>query len=227
MRLGVLIFVLGLWPTCAQPGAWPREEGKVFLSFATRLSMPKDVLRMGADALVTAQSGPLQQYDTIYLEYGLTPKVTLGIDYGRSVSGGSKLVGFVQHPLSKEGANTKVAFQLGLGEIQDERVVRPGLMIGWPLKQGWVAVDTFLEYAPATQRADIKLDATAGFHLKNDRNILLQIQAGESTSDPPFIRFAPSYVFKSGKRSKTVLGLTWGLKGDDSVGVKIGAWAEF
>lgn len=212
----ILLFCTSL----AQAGAWPRDKGKGFATTATRLSWPQDLDHW-------TSSNPTQEYYTAYLEYGLTDRVTLGLDLGRSVSGDGKTVGFIQWPLRSAGKGPVISVALGFGKIGGESVLRPGLFMGWGLEKGWVTVEALSEYQIETGLTDHKIDLTWGRNLAKDRKLILQVQTGKPAIDPAFVRFAPSIVFPAGKRLKLETGATWGLMGDTSMGLKFGIWTEF
>ncbi|WP_136442919.1 hypothetical protein [Pacificoceanicola onchidii] len=221
LRLLISAIVLSLWGATLSAGAWPREKGHGFFSTAVRLAWPQNLEHW-------TSSNPTEQYYTLYLEYGLTDRLTFGLDLGRSVSGDGKTVGFLQWPLRDRDRGPKVAFALGLGRIGEQTVVRPGLSVGWGLKKGWVTLDTLAEYQVESGLMDYKMDITWGRNLKNDRKVLLQVQTGQPAEDPAFLRLAPSYVFPVGKRGMMVeTGVTYGVTGDTSMGLKLGIWRNF
>ncbi len=203
-----------------QAGAWPREKGSSFFSMSVRLGWPQDVTHW-------ISNDPTDQYRTAYFEYGLTDKVTLGFDLGNSVSGDGKAIGFVQFPLRNQDTGPKVALQFGLGQISGDRVVRPGLSIGWGLKKGWIGIESFMEMRADTGVSDYKVDFTWGRNLAKDRKLIMQLQTGIQHGDPAFARIAPSVVFPVHKRIKLETGATYGLTGDSSMGLKLGFWTEF
>ncbi|MBO9465745.1 hypothetical protein J7443_10935 [Tropicibacter sp. R15_0] len=204
----------------AKAGAWPRQKGSGFASVSVQLSWPQNIQHW-------IDTQPTDQYRTAYLEYGLTDKLTIGLDIGNSVSGASKSIAFLQYPIRNREKGPKIAFQLGIGQISGERVVRPGLSLGWGLKKGWLSMDSFMETRTGDGVSDYKLDITWGRNLARDRKLLLQLQTGIQHGDPAFARFAPSLVTPLGKRLKMETGATWGLTGDSSMGVKFGLWTDF
>ncbi|GAA4222332.1 hypothetical protein GGQ68_001153 [Sagittula marina] len=221
MRLlpAALLSVL-LIPCLVEAGAWPRDAGKGFLSGAVRLSWPQDL----AD---WTSVRPTQDYQTLYLEYGLTERITLGFDIGRSVSGGSKTVAFAQVPLRDKDTGPKLSAQLGFGQISGDMVLRPGLSIGWGVSHGWLTFDAQAEVHLNDGATDYKLDATWGRNFAEDWKAILQLQTGVQHSDPPFVRLAPSLVTPVGRGFKTEMGVTYGITGDSSMGLKIGFWRDF
>ncbi len=220
MKHLLLALALTCFGTAAFCGAWPREEGKLFVSAASRLKWPQDMKSW-------TSTNPIDVYDTVYLEYGFSDKLTIGVDWGRSVSGQTKKIIFAQTPLRLQSTGSVMSVQFGLGQIHDERVIRPGLSIGWPRPNGWISIDSTIEFVPRTRDTDLKIDATWGRNLPKNRKLILQLQTGDSDTDPPFLRIAPSIVLPAGRRFKTELGGAWGLIGDDTMGIKMGVWAEF
>ena len=212
-----ICLVLGLQ---AQAGAWPRAKGSGFISGAARLSWPQDL------AAWTSMM-PVSEYYTLYMEYGLSERITIGFDLGRSVSGAGKTVGFAQLPLRDAGRGPAISGQLGFGQISGRTVFRPGLSLGWGLRRGWASVDGVAEIRLDGGGSDVKLDMTYGRNLSKDRKLIVQFQTGDTADDPPFARIAPSLVSPLGKRLKMERGVTWGLAGDNSMGVKMGVWLDF
>src|SRR6056297_663813 len=139
VALATGIFLLSLsYVSAACAGAWPRAQGDGFGSVSVRLGWPQDVETWSS-------LEPTQDYSTIYLEYGLTDKLTLGADIGHSVSGSGKTVLFLQWPLRQTDSGMQASAQLGVGLISGTRVVRPGLSVGWGLETGWISVDLVAE----------------------------------------------------------------------------------
>ncbi|SFD65463.1 hypothetical protein [Roseivivax sediminis] len=206
--------------TGAAAGAWPRERGTWYASGAVHLSWPRAIETW-------TSTEPTGRYDALYLEYGLTRKLTLGLDLGRAVSGEIKTIGFLQYPITPQDWPIKAAVQLGFGRIAGRQVVRPGLSLGRGWDGGWLAADALVEQPTDGARFDVKLDMTYGIKLPKERKLILQMQTGQQAGDPAFARFAPSVVFPLRGPLSLELGGTWGLTGDNSMGLKIGLWAEF
>lgn len=209
-------------PQMAEAGAWPRERGKGFISAGATLNWPQAVLSAGSGSAPHPKT-----YTTFYLEYGLTDRITLGLDLGRAVSGKDKTVAFVQFPLRNQDAGPKVALQLGFGQVGGDTVLRPGLAVGWGLHKGWISAEGMVEIGLDGSGTDMKLDMTWGRNLPRDRKLILQMQLGAPSDDPVFARFAPSIVFPLRGDFKAEVGATWGLTGDEDVGIKFGLWSKF
>lgn len=204
----------------AQAGAWPKKAGEGFATVAVRLGWPQDLGDW-------TSMEPTQDYSTLYLEYGLTDRLTLGLDLGHSVSGAGKTVLFLQYPILNRESGPKVSAQLGFGVISGERVVRPGLAAGWGLPHGWATVEAVAETYPDDGRTDLKLDMTWGRNLARDRKLIVQLQTGLPHGRDPFARLAPSVVLPLRGALRIEAGATWGLTGDSSMGLKLGLWTEF
>jgi len=170
---------------------------------------------------------PTQDYSTLFFEYGLTDRLTLGFDIGHSVGGSGKSVLFLQWPLRQAETGAQVTAQFGLGTIAGQKVLRPGVSVGWGLKNGWLSIDSVAEAYVDSGRTDLKMDVTWGRNLPRDRKLILQIQTGQPDGYDPFARVAPSLVVPLRGPVKLETGVTWGLTGDTSMGLKMGLWTEF
>lgn len=220
MRLVLICLLLCLPAAFAEAGAWPRKTGEAFASATARFSWPQDLQQLTSLA-------PTQEYYTLYLEYGLTDRLTLGVDLGRSVSGSGKSVVFLQYPLVARDPGPRVAAQLGFGRISGSQVIRPGLSLGWGLKRGWISVDGVAEMQLQSGLTDYKIDMTWGWNFDNGSKLILQMQTGAPAGDPLFARFAPSVVYPVNDSLSLETGVTYGLTGDASFGVMMGLWKTF
>ncbi|SDI23423.1 hypothetical protein [Salipiger marinus] len=218
-RLLSLGLALCLLASGALAGAWPQAKGAGFASATVRLSWPQD---LGTWTSLE----PTGQYRTLYVEYGLTERLTLGLDLGRSVSGDVKTVAFLRWPLRQSDPGLRVAAEVGLGQIDGAAVLRPGLSLGLGRDWGWMAADALVEL-PGGGRAAAKLDLTLGLHLPSDRMLLLQVQSGAPADGPGFVRLAPSLVTPLFRKVQTEIGGSWSLTGDRTMGVTMGLWTRF
>ena len=220
-----LLLALLCWfsAAAATAGAWPRDKGSFFIAADLRLGWPQE--------LSTLQSAePTGKYYTFYLEYGLTDRLTLGLDLGRSVSGEGKTVVFLRHPVTRPEARLKIALELGLGNIDGQTVLRPGISLGhsFELREmpGWIALDSVAELSESGG-TDLKVDLTLGLSTAQDTKYMLQLQAGAPAERAPFLRLAPSVVIPAGRDRHVELGGTYGITGDASFGIKLGLWQKF
>ncbi|QFS81443.1 hypothetical protein FIU97_01170 [Roseivivax sp. THAF40] len=220
LRLVLLLAcTFGLLPASAIAGAWPREKGTGFVSTVTYLSWPQNYLLWESYA-------PETRYDTLYLEYGLTARWTVGLDLGRSVSGAEKVVAFARRPLARPDAWLQIAAEIGAGQIDGDTVLRPGLSLGYGWDGGWVNADLLAEHFSDRSETDVKLDLTYGRTLGRHK-LMMQVQAGKQAGDEAFVRLVPSIVTPIWRKVSLEIGATYGVTGDESMGLKLGIWTEF
>lgn len=199
----------------AQAGAWLRQEGTGFASTSSYVASP-----FSADTA----------YHGLYVEYGLTPRLTLGLDLGRGVTGQNKTVVFARVPIKGEGRD-RLAFELGAGTIAGQQTLRPGLSYGrgldTALGPGWLAVDSFAEVALISGEVDYKTDITLGVTRPGGTRWMIQAQMGRAYGEPAFLRLVPSAVIPLGQGWHMELGVSKALTGAREHGVKFGLWYEF
>jgi hypothetical protein len=216
LALGLLLALTGE----GVAGAWPRKQGSSFVAMGVTLGWPRDIGQWVSQA-------PTEVYRTLYVEHGLTGRLTLGLDLGKSVSGDDKAVVFLQMPLDLGERHGVMALNLGIGRIGGTAILRPGLALGRGTPGGWLSADALAEIAPESGTVDYKLDLTLGRNLPRDRKLIVQMQLGAPHDDPAFARLAPSMVFPLRGALKTEIGARWGLTGDRAMGFKFGFWTEF
>lgn len=202
-------------------GAWPRAEGSAFVSLSHRVGI----------STTYPLTTPLTQYTALFFEYGLTDRLTLGIDAGRSVSGASKMVLFAGWPVLQTDAGHVVGVELGLGQIEGEIVFRPALSYGYGFQRrglsAWIAIDGAAEMLPDKSDADFKLDLTYGLAWPSGIKAYTQLQTGQPHDEDPFARIAGAVVLPNRLGISTEFAVEYGLYGDDSLQFKFGLWREF
>ncbi len=210
LRVIVMIWLVATGPAWA--GAWPRGKGNVFVTTSTY------VTQMGT-------------YTGIYAEWGASDRLTFGLDVGRGVSGEDKAVVFMRLPMLGRLSSHTFAWEIGVGEIAGEKVLRPGLSWGkgfdFAGRAGWAALDTVAELRIDTLATDLKADLTLGLTITDRRKVMMQVQAGVQDGDEPFLRLVPSITFGLSERAKMELGFTHDLFGVQDTGVKAALWYEF
>ncbi len=213
--------MLALCASQADAGAWPRAEGSAFVSLSHRMGIN----------MIDPFGTPPTQYTALFFEYGMTDRLTLGIDAGRSVSGASKIVLFAGWPVLRSESGHVIGVELGIGQIEGDTVLRPALSYGYGFQRrglsSWVAVDTVAEILPDTSDADIKLDLTYGLGWPSGIKAYTQIQAGKPHDEDAFARLAGAVVIPNRLGISTEFAVEYGLFGDDSLQFKLGVWREF
>ncbi|MEX5729886.1 hypothetical protein Ga0609869_003239 [Rhodovulum iodosum] len=226
MRVICLVLMLLLGAPGAHAGAWPRGEGQAFLSFSQAHSADPG-----------QRGGTPDSYAGLYAEYGLGPRLTLGLDAGHARDAGSwTAIAYLRRSLDRGAGRHRVAAELGLGARgragrRAEPVLRPGLSWGMGLNTrwgpGWAGVESYAEHRVESAETALKADTTLGLKPRPGRMLILQIQTGDYPGAAPYLRLAPSLVQRVGRHGHLELGLTAAALGDTRVGVKLGTWVAF
>lgn len=219
-----MIVLIGLWLCAGGPamaGAWSRETGGWFISLGTNYALTDQARR------------PVYWDPTIYLEYGLRPGTTIGID-GYSADGGDELAGLLywRQTFSAADARNQFALTFGLG-VRDregfptEDITRIGLSWGRGTNWGWLAVDTAATYSGRTNRFDSKLDATLGYNFSDRWSGIMQLQSGFGTEGDFYAKAAPSAVLRINGNLRMEFGAVQSLTGDYGSALRASVWLEF
>ena len=229
-RLLTLLVLLSL-PSVAQSGAWLREKGTVFLSWSNAIStLPASLYATDA---------------SLYAEYGLTSRLTVGFDGYLGVSGtASEAYLFMRMPVGnkRRPAQTALTFGVGMksipnpwGTTTEQGLAKVGFSWGRGLKKGWLAFDataiSVLKssiFVPNQAGTNYSADFTWGQKPSERLMLIWQLQTGKTTNGPTYAKFAPSLVWSfGGGKSSVEIGMIKGLTGDDSQSLKLGFWKSF
>lgn len=229
-RLLVLLALLVV-PTVAQSGAWLREKGSLYLSWSNSIST------LSASSFATDTS--------LYAEYGLTKRLTVGFDGYLGASGkASEAYLFMRMPLGKSGRPASMALTFGMGiktipnpwgTTTEQTLAKLGFSWGRGLKKGWLGFDASVLtvvrssiFVPAQAGTSYSADFTWGQKPSDRMMLIWQVQTGKTTNGPVYAKFAPSLVWSfGGGKSSVEIGLVKGLTGDNSQSVKLGFWKSF
>lgn len=230
MRAAAAGIILALSAFRAEAGAWPREEGKTFVSLS-------QVFTTGTQSLL-APTETLTSYSSIYAEYGLTGTLTIGFDAAYGAGPEARLatgIAFVRRPIWESPSGHRFAADFGVGwrtESGDQDVrLRPGVAWGRGFETawggGWMGIDASAELMLPSDDTAFKADFTTGLKPSDDWTVILQVQSGRYPGSGAIVRLAPSVVRAIGERSHVQLGLDATVLGDDSIGVKLATWFSF
>jgi hypothetical protein len=230
---------LFLGPSIATAGAWPREDGRTFLSFGTEI---------GADG---------DSFASLYAERGLPRRLTAVLDAGAASGVGSgpdtgdgSVALTLRLPLDDGTGANRLALSFGGGlALDDDRdlVDAPGLgqarpfaRVGahWgrgietPFGTGWVGVDALVDLSIpvlAGEGSDTawKLDATLGVNRTDRLAGILQLQTGSPAAGDSYLRLQATAAWRLGQAVRIETGAVFGLTGDDTQALKIGLWLDF
>ncbi|SIO46175.1 hypothetical protein SAMN05444722_2312 [Rhodovulum sp. ES.010] len=241
MRPTVLT-ALALWLAAAplaQAGAWLREDGAALLSFSHEITQPRE----GGDTF---------GYSTLYGEYGLTGRVTVGFDIGKGdASSDWTALLFLRTGRELGRLPGRVALELGVGaagirEIGTEAVLQPALSWGHSFETGlgwaWVNLDAkgLFHLAPSSEadpgtiaglplamREGVKLDLALGLNLDDRTRLTLETRFERPVDGDDTLRLVPGIARRLGARSWITLSGIVGLRDDETIGLILGSRIEF
>lgn len=224
-----LCAALLLLPATGQAGAWQREKGAGFLSLSGQYTRRyPDVFGYGAGN---------DRYLSVYGEYGLRPKLTIGIDLGHDPDRDPRLFLFTQKPLRQTDHGWQVTYGTGTGLIGETSWSSLRLSVGRGLSNGWITADGEILFALPDPEAseseqnviyDWKLDVTYGRNLKKGRKGIVQAQFSRAYEQDLLLRIAPSYVVPLQKdKIHLEAGGIFGLVGGEALGAKLSLWYAF
>lgn len=203
--------------TMAAAGAWPRDKGQTFLAASGQIEGPD-------------QFGLYRQSFTLYAEYGLTERLTLGLDLGGDALRMSKSIAFVRWPIGRVGRKVRLALEFGVGEVDEDAALRPGLSLGRGLtlwgRHGWAAFDGRAVVFGGS-RLTLESDMTLGLDATRRSKAILQLQTGRPSFGRAYTRFAPSFVYETKPGAHLEFGVILPLTGGGERGVKLGLWRQF
>lgn len=239
MRPSVVIGI-GVWLAAAGAagaGAWLREDGSAMLAFAHE--------RIAAD-------GSDAGYTSLYGEYGLSDRLTIGIDAGiGEASDDWKAVLFARMGREFGWLPGRVAAELGLGaagssEADIAAVVQPGLSWGHSFETdwgwAWVNLDAkgLLHLTPASETAPpafaglpmaldegYKVDLTVGLNLTERSQLSLEVRFEDPVEGVDTLRLVPGYARRIGARAWVTVGGIVGLMDGDGIGIAVGSRIDF
>lgn len=240
--IGAVVFML--LATSALAGAWPREKGGVFAALSYEVTTPRAALM--PEALALDPTPPLYGYTGLYGEYGLTERLTIGIDTGQEENQDSwSGVVFARMPIGPQDWRHRFSVQLGLGQrryeknglyygletIETEWIARPALAWGYGFDtrwgSGWAAADASLEFREETGGVPVKVDVTLGTTVSERATLLLQLQTGDYPDNPPYAKLLPGLVLKVLPWLSLESSLILSMQGDDKLGARAAIWVSF
>ncbi|MDF1669849.1 MAG: hypothetical protein P1U83_09555 [Roseovarius sp.] len=213
MRVLVMVFLVMLGAQ-AHAGAWMRSKGEGFLSFNVEYNPEVK-----------------STFTSLFIEYGITPRITSGVDLGFADDTLYKAVAFGRYPLSAPDTDWQVSLEMGMGVAEDEAVLRPGLMLGRGLElgklSGWLSIEALAYYEVDQDDVNVSTDLTLGVNLRKDLKLLVQLQNGNQPMNPDYLDLATSVVVKKAPGLHLELGVKTGLKDTGSAAFKLGLWHKF
>ena len=220
------VLIAGLWllqagGTPVLAGAWPREDGTFFVAAGGNVVLFGDAAR------------PVYYDPTLYLEYGLTPRITIGIDgYTADKGTAGSLLGFGQLSFGSldRPSRTAVSLAAGLTRIPTGRTdptVRLGLHWGRGAEWGWMSADYAMTFGTALERFQEKLTLTGGYRFDDSWTGILTAEAGFGLELDFYAKLSPSLVYHLTDDISLRASYTQALTGDRGGAAGLQAWFSF
>lgn len=235
-----LLLALLLAPAPGTAGPWPRERGSFFVSTTV-------------EAWESALPGIPHYYGSIFVEYGLTERLTLGHKYAMGSEAGTSMDLRLGIGLVRDRPYT-LSLEVVLGERESERFLLVPLAdpppdatarfgsvgLGWGrgltlgARGGWVSVEGMLtlpleDEVPSLGLGgpSVNLDTTFGVTFDNGWKALAQVFAFRGDDGQSVVKLAPGVAIPLGARMHVEIGAR--LLADDLEGsaVALGLWQEF
>ena len=220
--LPALIFIL--IASAVGAGPWPREAGAVFL--ATGGTYRFDL----ATGLLTGEA-------TVYAEYGLTRRITLGFDGMQSDAGAVQALVFARVPLGREDRRLKLALGVGLGGARAGAVAgwgglaRVGVAVGRDHRLGrggWWTVGAAVEADQANPLPLARIDATFGLGLAPRLQGLVQVEASARDDRDAQVAVIPGVIWRLGPHTRLHLGVeARASRMTRQAGLRASLWRDF
>ncbi|MEP5732181.1 MAG: hypothetical protein ABJL67_22730 [Sulfitobacter sp.] len=223
MRLLVAICV-AFWLSAgspAQAGAWLREKGSGF----TSLSFGLNRFEEGSQSL--------------YFEYGLSEKMTIGLDVTTSTQRSDFRDGqghiFLRRQLWANDGPHKLAYEIGIGgTIRDDAVLptfKSGLSWGRGVqlydRNGWVNVNAAFIYEPSLGEHITKMDATFGLELGQRTSGLVELSLFHQHGDT-YQAVEPSLLIRpKDSRFNFKVGAKIPFDDQDKSSLRLAVWHSF
>lgn len=216
--LRLVIFLLLIAPPVAG-GPWMRAPGHGFVSISTEVPLSPDATRW--------------TYNAAYAEYGLTPRLAIGLDMGMNLDDSGKALVFLRTPLLQDRLSWPLAVELGAGahfrQGLAEPVLRPGLSLGRSLDTGWGPVWAVADLS-ATYRGEQgdvlpKLDLVLGLDRTARSSFVLRLTTEKWPGQDVVFTAEPSIVHSFHERARLQVGLA--LRSDGlPPALKLGIWTD-
>lgn len=211
----------------AEAGAWARGEGNTFVAFAYTVTAEPGSL--GASAFDP------HGYLSLMVERGLSQRYTFGLDAGSDDGDGYSLVAYLSRNFGPAEAHNRYAAHFGIGYADVGPTTTPLVYLGASLGRGfqtswgsgWAALDTAVHYRTGTGGLVVKGDLTLGLNSGDRTKMFVQLQSGRYARSNVYVRAVPTVAYQIAPGRHLELGVSLGVAGDRTVGLKLGTWLEF
>jgi hypothetical protein len=214
----LLLCALGAPPAMA--GAWLREHKTAFSAISSTVRGNITV--------------PLENENSFYLEYGLTPFLTLGADLNEKRGLAAHALLFARLPLGKPDWRTRYAIELAAGTHMWRNEWFPMYKLAFAVGRGfetrwgngWMALEAAYEVRTGLTDPAIKLDGVIGMSSGWRVRPLLKIETAQIADSPLAWAVTPGVMFDVGK-STWIIGLERRKALQETYGITFGFWRNF
>ncbi|MEY8827416.1 hypothetical protein AB9K34_03195 [Sedimentitalea sp. XS_ASV28] len=221
MRFAIAAFLVCM--VCVHPvhaGAWLREHKRIFLSFGTT---------------IRGNRATLPDYETkFYAEYGLIPRMTLGVDVNDVRAKAAHALLFARFPIGNTEKRMRYAVEIGVGKHRQQMqwfpMYKATLAVGRGFESrwgnGWMGAELAYEVRSALPEPGLKLDLVAGLSSGPRIRPLLKLETAYVPDQPFSWSFTPGIMFDVGK-STWVLGIEGRSTTQKTIGLTFNIWRSF
>jgi len=221
MRRTVLLIALLCTASPAWGGAWLRETGRSFRALT----------------LLLRHGDPDARHElSLYQDYGIGPRLTLGLDLNERPGITGHMLIFARLPLTRPGTRTKLAIETAVGGHHWRGAWNPMYRVTLSLGRGalfgrrgagWLAVDAGYERRLGNARPTYKLDATLGFSAPGRIRPILQLETAKTPGQALSWALAPGLLIDRRDRGAWLIALERKSAGRETIGLKFGLWQRF
>lgn len=221
MRVLPFLVSLVACGTSADAGAWARDKGTLFIAAGGNF-----LLSDGAEL-------PVYYDPTVYAEYGLTDRVTLGLDLYTADKGRiASAFAFAAVPVGSITQANRAMISLGYGyrlnpDTTTEALMRLGVSFGRGMDRGWLAADVSATIGTIDTTWRPKADFTWGRNWSDRWTTTMQLQTGVGFFDDTYAKVSPTVIYSVSDRFKINLGAVKALTGDGGSALKLETWLTF
>lgn len=227
-----LVFLTLLWsllwcmtfPAPLAAGAWMQTPGTGFSSLDLRYRVTGDT--------TGRELG-------FYGAYGLSDRITLGLDINDAATDQAHALAFVRIPLRQASGGWQLSTEVAAGLNHEAGywlvMHRYGLSVGrslsWGRRSGWASADLSRESRSGGRTKAWKLDATLGLNARENRNLapMLQIEIYQPDHGDAAFAVLPTWRFSRGEGRTWVAGLEVRKSAATApvLGIRFGLWQSF
>lgn len=220
-RTKILMMIALLSASSADAGAWLREKGKGFASLSTS---------------VRSTDGLLGYETSIYADYGLRERLSVGLDINENLGNAGHALLFVRLPIGGTDRPARIATELAIGGHHSSGQWHGmyKLSMAWGrgfdhkwLGSGWMTAEAAYERRLGSPAPIYKLDANMGLSAGGWARPLLKLETAYIPGSGLNWAVSPALMITGRKNTTFVAGLEYRQSGQRMIGVNFSVWRNF